>query len=269
MVLRCPKCENSLNKIDKQYVCDFHHSYDIAKSGYVNLVLANQKHSENPGDNDDSLRARNTFLNNGYYEPLACCLAEMINKYIKGPFLDAGCGTGYYLNYCFNHTSKVEYYACDLAKKGVEMASKQCKEATCFVGNLFHLPIEDKALSGLMSVFTPYSAIEFSRVIKDNGYVISVTPTTNHLLEIKQVVYNEAYLNEEHWYDLPDFKLIEKKRVNYIMHFDNTEDILTLWRMTPYFHTTNKENNERLEKLEKIDCQADFLVCVYQKNEKI
>ena len=70
-MLRCPKCGKPLSKEEKRYFCEEGHSYDIAKEGYVNLMLVNQKHSKNPGDNDESLAARRTFLGKGYYQPLA------------------------------------------------------------------------------------------------------------------------------------------------------------------------------------------------------
>ena len=41
-MLRCPKCGKPLLKEEKRYFCEEGHSYDIAKEGYVNLMLVNQ-----------------------------------------------------------------------------------------------------------------------------------------------------------------------------------------------------------------------------------
>lgn len=57
MLLICPKCQESLVR-DIDYHCVNNHHFDIAREGYVNLVLANQKHSRNPGDNAESLKSR-------------------------------------------------------------------------------------------------------------------------------------------------------------------------------------------------------------------
>ena len=62
MLLRCPKCFEALEKHDHVYKCPNGHSYDIAKEGYVNLMLANQKHSKEPGDSKESLRSRQSLL---------------------------------------------------------------------------------------------------------------------------------------------------------------------------------------------------------------
>lgn len=46
----CPVCRKPLQKGEKFYICSQNHSYDIASSGYVNLLLANRKHSAYPED---------------------------------------------------------------------------------------------------------------------------------------------------------------------------------------------------------------------------
>lgn len=267
-MLLCPKCLKKLTKVNNMYKCEDNHCYDIAKEGYVNLMLANQKHSINPGDDKESLNSRNDFLNNGYYKPLADKLAELIGKYFydEDVFLDAGCGTGYYLNQVMSNVDKkINYYATDISKKGVSMTSKKCKSATCFVGNVFHLPFEDEALDGLMSVFCPYSSEEFSRVIKKGGYVISVTPGKQHLYQLKEIVYDNPYYNDEQGYKLDDFDLVERTNVTYMMKLTSNKDICSLWMMMPYYHTTSKSDNDKLLTRDQADSLADFLVCVYKK----
>lgn len=268
MKLLCPKCSEELNIENRSYRCCNNHCYDIAKEGYVNLVLANKKHSANPGDSEDSLRARNIFLNKGYYQKLAEGLTSVIDRYLKdGQFLlDAGCGTGYYLNYIISHAErKLQYFGTDLAKKGVSMAAKSCPQATLFVGNVFHLPVKDESLDCLMSVFCPYSAEEFYRVIKKNGYVIAVTPGKRHLYQIKEVVYEKPYLNAENGYDLPGFELSEQFNITYNAFFKENEDIVTLWSMTPYIHNTSYQDNQKALTLDSISSDIDFLVSIYKK----
>lgn len=77
----CPVCSSPLEASAKTYRCLNNHSYDTAKEGYVNLLLANQKHSREPGDSKEMLEARTSFLNKGYYKPLARSAASLIIKY--------------------------------------------------------------------------------------------------------------------------------------------------------------------------------------------
>ena len=269
MLLRCPKCFEALEKHDHVYKCPNGHSYDIAKEGYVNLMLANQKHSKEPGDSKESLRSRQAFLEKGYYAPLAKALTASINSTLDNGtcFLDAGCGTGYYLKAVSSGAKDIEYYATDIAKSGVAMTAKANRQAICFVGNVFHLPLADSSLDGLMSVFCPYSGEEFQRVIKPGGYVWAVTPGARHLYEIKELVYDQPYLNEENGYDMPGFSLYDSFKVTYEMDLKTNEDINTLWKMTPYYHTTSMADNEKVLSLDSLKSTADFLVSVYRKEE--
>ena len=72
-VLVCPICKSILRKDEvneKTYKCEKNHSYDIAKEGYVNLLISNQKRSKNPGDSKEMVLARIDFLNRNYYTKL-------------------------------------------------------------------------------------------------------------------------------------------------------------------------------------------------------
>ena len=39
-ILICPVCGENLSKTEKSYTCTNRHSFDISKSGYVNLLLS-------------------------------------------------------------------------------------------------------------------------------------------------------------------------------------------------------------------------------------
>lgn len=77
----CPVCGSPLSKEERTYSCAGRHSYDISKDGYVNLLLANQKQSLDPGDSKEMLDARKSFLGKGYYKPLARAVASAVIKY--------------------------------------------------------------------------------------------------------------------------------------------------------------------------------------------
>lgn len=269
-MLRCPKCMSELTKKEKIYFCKNGHCYDIASQGYVNLMLANQKHSANPGDDIQSLQCRDLFLQKGYYEELAKDINEQLNKYVteNKQILDAGCGTGYYLNYLINNSKyKYNYYATDISKKGVIMTTKKCKEAVCFVSSVFNLPLDDACIDATLSIFCPYSADEFARVIKDDGYLIAVTPGKEHLYQLKEIVYDNPYYNQEDGYNLPEFDLIQQHNVKYMFELTSKEDIASLWKMMPYYHTSSQKDSQKLFEKEKILTTADFLVQVFKRKK--
>lgn len=204
----------------------------------------------------------------GYYSPLADRLVEIINDFMSDgdSFLDAGCGSGYYLNALIqNAAKKLNYYAADVAKKAVAMCARLNPEAVCFVGNVFHLPFEEGSLNGLMSVFCPYSSEEFARVVKNEGYVIAVSPGAGHLYEMKEIVYRQAYENDESGYTLAEFETVMKSKLVYKVQLQSSEDIEALWRMTPYYHTTYIEDSKRLTEYERLETTCDFLISIYRR----
>ena len=47
------------------YTCGNGHSFDRAKQGYCNFLLANQKNSREPGDSVEMVDARRAFFKSG------------------------------------------------------------------------------------------------------------------------------------------------------------------------------------------------------------
>lgn len=68
--------------------------------GYVHLLPANRKHSQNPGDDKAMVAARSDFLDRGYYAPLRDALCKLALRSAGDrpapALLDSGCGEGYY-----------------------------------------------------------------------------------------------------------------------------------------------------------------------------
>jgi 23S rRNA (guanine745-N1)-methyltransferase len=76
--LICPLCRTPLTLENKSQRCANGHSFDIAKEGYVNLLLVQQKKSKEPGDNPEMVKARREFLQAGYYQPLCNAASQLI-----------------------------------------------------------------------------------------------------------------------------------------------------------------------------------------------
>ena len=96
-MIKCPVCSSLLEEHEKQYKCLNNHSFDKNKKGYTNLLLSNQMHSFDPGDNKEMVDARVNFLKTDKYKVLRDSLFELINKYKNKEdfsFLDIACGEG-------------------------------------------------------------------------------------------------------------------------------------------------------------------------------
>ena len=50
------------------------------------------------------------------------------------------------------------------------------------------------------------------------------------------------------------------------IHLPCTEDILALFRMTPYYYKTGAKDQQKAERAETLDVQLAFGLAIYQKN---
>ena len=144
----CPQCQQPLIQEPQRWYCDNRHSFDKAKQGYCNLLLAQNKRSKLPGDTNDMVQARKRFLSKGLYQPVAEQIASWL---LETPhtgqlnILDAGCGEGYYTDYLQQQlaTKQVQNHVTgiDISKFAVKAAATRNKAITWFVANSAHLPV--------------------------------------------------------------------------------------------------------------------------------
>lgn len=267
----CPVCGEKLSISGNSYLCSKGHCFDIAKSGYVNLLLSKHSGGGVHGDNKLMLRARRDFLEKGYYEPLCREISEITAKYAgKGSvILDAGCGEGYYTSAIKDKLDQsdiaVEMYGIDISKDAVDLASRRRSDISCAAASVFHIPVISGACDILLTMFAPYCGEEYRRVLKENGVMIMAIPSEDHLWELKKAVYDTPYKNEVKPYELEGFSLLEKERVTFSMDIGSKADIQSLFSMTPYCYRTGRAERERLDSLESLETQADFEILIYRK----
>lgn len=254
----CPKCKKELFKIDHAYRCNNNHNYDIAKSGYVNLLLSRF----NAGDNKEMLSARDDFLKQNYYLPIVKAVASKI--VISNPLIvDCGCGTGYYINRLSQILSG-RFIGVDISKTAVDFAAKKNKNILYLVASNNNLPLADGSIDVLLNIFAPYSDNEFARALSNRGKLITVTANTNHLQELKKLVYDVPHTNIDKLYFLPSFKLIHEEVLEYKMLLTQ-HDLISLFRMTPYSFKTKTSDFEKLFHVDVLEVTASFLIKEYQK----
>lgn len=269
-ILMCPVCGERLDISGKSYVCPKKHSFDIAKSGYVNLLLSRHTGKAVHGDNKLMVQARRCFLDKGYYAPLKDMLCQKVKEYLAddGTLLDAGCGEGYYTSAVSDYLKSVGKNAyisgIDISKTAADYAAKRCKNVSFAAASIFHIPVADGSCDMLITLFAPYCGEEFKRVLKKDGIMIMVIPSENHLWELKQAIYDTPYKNEVKPYELKGFSLIEKQRISGRIFLDSQEDIQSLFSMTPYYYRTGKKEQERLATLRQLHTQTDFELLVYK-----
>ncbi|MBR6967163.1 MAG: methyltransferase domain-containing protein [Ruminococcus sp.] len=264
----CPVCGEKLEINGNAYVCQKRHSFDIARSGYVNLLLSKHMGKTVHGDNKLMVQARRRFLDKGYYKPLCDALCEAAAAHFSGKvLLDAGCGEGYYTTAIFDCFDKAdiaaEMYGIDISKAAVECAAKRCGGISFAAASVFHIPAGDSTCDMLVTLFAPYCGSEYRRVLKKSGIMIMAIPSEEHLWELKQAVYDTPYKNEVKPYELEGFELIGKKHITYDMELTSREDIEALFAMTPYYYRTSPQQRDRLAGYDSLRTKADFELLIY------
>jgi len=263
----CPVCGKYLYG-DKTLKCENNHSFDKNKHGYLNLLMSNTASSKRHGDDKLMVLARSEFLEKGFYAPVRQSLTDALLRYATPNMriLDAGCGEGWYTAYFANALADYSpaVAGVDISKDALRQAAKRGLTALA-VASTARLPVADGSCQAVLNIFSPPELTEFHRVLSDRGVLIRALPMENHLLGLKEAVYETALLNPPPPTELPGFSLLHAEPVRYTITLDNNEDIRNLFAMTPYYYKTGKNDQEKLHKLTQLTTQVEILVLTYQK----
>ncbi len=264
----CPSCKRGLVLKEKTLVCENGHCFDLSKSGYVNLLLPGKGIH---GDDKRMVRARRAFFDGGDYAPLMRAVAAFCSDHLPhhGTVLDCGCGEGSYTTAVAEalalRQDGARVLGVDISKDAAALAAKKAKGAFFAVASVFHLPVADASVHGILNLFAPMVAEEYARVLKEDGWVLKATPLPRHLYELKAAVYEKPYLTEPEPEAWDGFVLQEKQTLEYQMHLTGNDRVRALFEMTPYCYTTPEAGWKRLEKIDAIDVTAAFQLAVYRK----
>lgn len=270
-LFRCPVCGAALNREARTYRCPTGHSYDIAKEGYTYLLPVNQKHSAAPGDDRGMAQARREFLSRDYYRPLLDALRELAVSHTgdSPAVLDAGCGEGYYTSgidqALLSAGRHPRMAGIDISKFILRYAAKRERNVEFAVASCYHLPVADGGIDLLLDCFSPLAVEEFHRVLKPGGTFVYVVPAADHLWELKQVLYDEPYPNEEKAIPYPGFEYEAIVPVDGSITLAGQTDIHSLFQMTPYYWKTPREGAERLAALETLTVRFAFRIHVFRR----
>ena len=268
VTLLCPVCGEPLAKSEKTYVCPRNHSFDLAKSGYVNLLLnSSQGHH---GDDKLMVRARKEFLDTGYYDSLSAEIAAACAQYAPqhAVVVDAGCGEGKYtldvLSALHRAGKTADMVGIDISKDALSYAAKRSKEFILAVASSSHMPLPDHCADLLLNIFSPYVPEEFHRILKRGGKLLRVYPLEDHLWELKQLIYDRPYKNPPTPLETSGFRILETRTVSYPIHLPCVQDIMALFRMTPYYYKTGRADQQKASSAAELTVSLSFGITIYE-----
>lgn len=264
----CPVCKGLLRQKERSYQCESGHSFDLAKQGYVNLLMSQQSKLRRHGDDKEMIASRRVFLEKGYYLPLRDALAEEVYFYTDkkaSVLVDAGCGEGWYDEGIAKVLPHAAMIGLDISKDALRWAAKRQGFAHLAVASCFSMPLSENSADGIFNIFSPLAGEEYKRVLKPGGHLFRVVPGEGHLWELKAAVYDCPLPNRPEPKEIEGLRLLKERPVCYEMTLESREDIEALFQMTPYYYRTSQADREKLLFLDRLTARVEFNILIYEK----
>ena len=259
----CPICQENLTLVETSLKCSNRHSFDLAKFGYVNLA---PQIKQSANYDKENFQNRQQILEAGFYQAILEGISDILaTKLSAKTVLDIGCGEGFYSRKFQESHSDKTFYAFDISKDSVQIAAKSETNwaVNWFVGDLARLPIKDASMDILLDIFSPANYGEFRRVLSQNGILMKVVPTENHLKEIRQMVQEQLtkkdYSNQDIKEHFQEHFRIQSSKIASLTKSITAEQRQALLSMTPLlFHVDQSKID--WSQLTEITIEAEILV---------
>ena len=158
-------------------ICPRGHAFDVARSGYINLLQPQERRSKVPGDSPDAVAARRRFLDRGHAAPLLNAVRSMLPE--ASSILDAGCGDGYYLGSLSRGGSGI-----DISTAAIDLAARRYPDCEWIVANADRfIPYEDASFDVILSITGRMNAEEFRRV--GRSWLLVAIAAPDDLIELR------------------------------------------------------------------------------------
>lgn len=194
-LLRCPICRLDFVASESTLACSNRHSFDIARSGYVNLLAGRRRLPAGGGDSAVQLRHRAAFLEAGYFDAISATIAGHVQHFTAPTdsgwrVLDAGCGTGYHLGkIAAALEAPVVGLGLDISSEAGRHAARRWPSLAFAIVDVWReWPVRDAAADVVISVLAPKNFPETARVLRPGGLLAMAYPGPDHLVELRRSI---------------------------------------------------------------------------------
>jgi 23S rRNA (guanine745-N1)-methyltransferase len=265
----CPHDGLSLGLVGASLRCGRGHSFDLAKEGYCNLLLVQQKASHDPGDNIEMVMARRRFLEAGFYQPLAQKITSIASALAFGrnefTVLDAGSGEGYYLRFLHQQNPAWNCIGIDISKPAVKVAAKKSESITWAVASNKQLPIKNESIDLLLCMFGFPVWKSFVASQKKDGRLVLVDAGPNHLIELREIIYPTVTKSAAPSIEAAfkcGYKLETEDALSFSIRLESATQIQDLLMMTPHVHRISEEGLKKLNEVQHLQLSVDLFIRV-------
>jgi 23S rRNA (guanine745-N1)-methyltransferase len=210
----------ALAREERRLLCPRGHSFDIARSGYINLLQPQERRSKRPGDTAAAIAGRRRLHDSGVTGPLLDAIAEVIAPSSNDVVLDAGCGDGFYLGTLASQTG-FDAHGVDISTPAVDAAARRYAGCEWIVANADRfVPYPDHTFSIVLSITARMNAGEFRRVLRDDGRLLIALPAPDDLIELRGAGRDRTVRTVQTF--APHFTLTGQRRVTTAADLDAT-----------------------------------------------
>ncbi len=189
------ECGRPLVRTPRAWSCDAGHAFDVARSGYVNLLQPQDRRSRRAGDAAEAIAARARLVASGVGTLLMRRVAEALGApALAGParadrmIVELGCGSGEFLGHLVA-SDPSSGIGIDLSTAAVDLAARHFPALTWVAANADRrLPLLDNSIDFIVSVHARRNPPECARVLRPNGVLIVVVPAADDLIELRTAV---------------------------------------------------------------------------------
>jgi 23S rRNA (guanine745-N1)-methyltransferase len=212
-MLICPvhDCHLALAREARTVRCPRGHSFDVARSGYINLLQPQERRSARPGDTPDAVAARRRLHDLGVTMPLLEAIGGFAGVTATDVVLDAGCGDGFYPGTLAQRVG-CDAHGIDISAAAIDAAARRYPACEWIVANADRMiPYADRSFSLVMSITARMNGPEFRRVLRDDGRLLVAIPAPGDLIELRGAGRDRVERTVETF--AQEFKLTDHRRV--------------------------------------------------------
>lgn len=192
VALRCPVrgCGRPLTRADARWTCPQAHSFDVSRSGALNLLQPQDRRSAHPGDSKDAAQARRRLAGLGHATAVHGALRHAIAGRPRPTgrpltVLDVGCGEGVFLR-SLARLEALDLHGVDISAPSVDLAARAQPGAHFVVANADRsLPWADRSFDVIVSIDARVNAAEFARLLAPGGLLLVAVPAPDDLIELR------------------------------------------------------------------------------------
>jgi 23S rRNA (guanine745-N1)-methyltransferase len=242
-------CGLPLERGARAFVCPRGHSYDVARSGYVNLLQPQDRRSRAAGDAKAAIDARASLLAAGVGRAILDRFVQRagaLELRDRALVVDLGFGSGDALAEVTqlrtsrrvreSRSRSTTGIGIDLSTAAADHAARRFPALTWVVANADRvLPLVDTSVDLVLSLHARRNPAECARVLAQGGFLLVGVPAPDDLIELRALVQGQGIEREradallaEHE---PFFMLLERSFVRERQQLER-ESLLNLLRAT-------------------------------------